>query len=895
MFVFGRSVATLYTNHLWFQEVGYARVFWTRNLTAVAVRAIAGLIAAAIIYLNLTVVLRHLGPVRLRRRYGNLEIAEQVPRLHVTLGSILVAVLGGWWLASMQFNGDVPLQLWAWVHHASWGAVDPMFHRDLSFYVFTLPVLLLSIDHVLMTLFWTLVLVIVAYSMVGALKVKDNKAELDPFARNHFASLLAAFLCILALRFVAGRYALAVDGSGVHGGVGYTDVHARVLAQWVLAWLAVVAAGSILYGTRRSLVAPPLAGIALFIVGGIIFGGVYPALVQNLRVQPNQLAREQPYIQWNLDFTRRAFGVGDIERRHMAYQTATAATWTAAAPTLRHLALWDVDQLLDAFVQVQSFQGYYTFTDVDFDRYAVGGAMQQVGIGVREFQKDGLPAGSRNWFNLHRRPEFTRGVGAATALTDTAVGGAPQYLVGELAPIRVAHEASAVMTLNDPSVYFGEVSNEYVVIGADSAGKAPPAGVSIGSFLRELAFAWRFGDHNLLFTGDLDSKSRLLFHRLVRERLQEVAPFLSWDRDALPVIADGHIQWVLDGYTTSSSFPMSSGRAVPGVGAINYMRGSVKATVDAVTGAVRLYATDTGDPILRTYATMFPGLVHNTSEMPAWLRAHLRYPATLLTVQADILKQYHVQQPNAFYAGQDAWDVPAQGAAHGTPRPDEPLYLMLQLPGDTAPQYLSLLPFTARERQNLTAVLVAQNDGTSYGHLMLLDVTGAEQIKGPAQIQSLIEQDPEISQQLSLWRQLGTDVELGQLRFLPTASSVLYVEPLFLAAEEKAIPQLHRVLVSDGSNVAMAETLERAIAALYAKSGVTYTAPASAAAATQTGIAVNATAQRPAGTAGWSADALRLYDEAEQHLRAGDFAAFGASWRRLHDVLQKASVEQKHP
>jgi uncharacterized membrane protein (UPF0182 family) len=900
IFLAGQGLAVLYTSHLWFVELGYAKVFWTRNLTAIVVRSIAAAIAGAFIYLNLSLLHRHLGPVRLRRRYGNLEIAEQVPRHFVTLVGVAIAIVGGWWLASLHFSGNVPLAMWAWLHHASWGVTDPLFHRDLSFYVFTLPVLMTVIDHLLLTAFWCMALVVFGYSVVGGLKVVQNRVDIDPYARNHVAMLLAAFMCILAFRFVAGRYALAVNGTGVHGGVGYTDVHARIAGQWIMAWLAVIAAALIVYGARRALPTPPVAGIAAFIVGALLFGVAYPSLMQKFRVQPNELAREQPYLEWNLAFTRMAFGVDRVDRRHMAYRTATPATWSAAAPTLERLPLWDVDQLLDAFGQVQTFKGYYQFTDVDFDRYPVDGRIQQVGVGVREFKPQGLPASSRSWFALHLSPEFTRGIGAAAALTSTAVQGAPDYLVGELAPIRVAPEATSMLLAN-PTIYFGELSNDYVIVGSDSVGHAPTGGISIGSFLRKLVFAWRFSDHNLLFATDLNKSSRLLFHRLARERVEEIAPFLTWDRDALPVIADGRIQWVLDGYTTSSSFPLSSRQASTG-NSVNYMRGSAKATVDAVTGAVVVYATDAGDPILRSYAAMFPGLVHKSTEMPAWMRAHLRYPAALLSVQAEILRQYHVLKTDAFYRGQDAWDVPAQGAMLGTPRPDEPMDLMLAMPGaGTAPEFVAVLPFTARERQNLTAVLIAQNDDATYGKLTLIDVTADEQVKGPAQIQSLIEQDPEISQQLSLWRQLGTAVELGQLRVLPVEESVLYVEPLFLAAEDKAIPQLHRVLVSDGSNVAMAETLELAISALYAKTGATAvtTAPAakpgSDAGASGAANNVAGSTQRPVGSGAWPAEALRLYDQAERQLRAGDFAAFGASWKQLHDVLQKAQIEQRKP
>jgi uncharacterized membrane protein (UPF0182 family) len=701
------------------------------------------------------------------------------------------------------------------------------------------------------------------------------------------------------------RYALAINGTGVQGAVGYTDVHARLLAHWVLAVLALLCAAAILYGARRSLSAPVIAGVAAFVLGGLIFGYAYPSVVQKFLVQPSQLAREEPYIAWNLEFTRRAFGLDAIDRVHVEYARATDETFEGAAPVLDNLALWDVDQLQDAFNQVQSFQGYYTFEDVDLDRYELQGGRQEVGIAVREFEQEGLPAASRNWFNLHLRPEFTRGVGAVVAETNVAIGGAPSYLVGELQPIRTAPAAMPTLALPQASVYYGELSTGYIVLDSASEKTATlveGSGVGIASFLRVLAFAWRFGDHNLLFARDLDRTSRLLFRRDVRERAAALAPFLQWDPDALPVVANGRVYWILDGYTASYSFPMSSTHDVAALQlrGINYLRGSVKAVIDAVTGETSFYATGPGDAILQSYARVFPDLIQPAAEMPEWVRQHLRYPATLLMLQSDVLEQYHVEQARVFFAGEDAWEVPAQGASRGTPRPNEPLYLLLPVPGDSTAGFVSLLPFTARARQNLTAMLIAQNDADSYGRLTLINFSGDEQIRGPAQIQSLIEQDPEISQQLSLWRQLGTAVELGQLRILPVGNSILYVEPLFLAAEDKAIPQLHRVLVSDGEIAVMANTLDAAVRLLISRTGGTVSARdnntangTNAANATSANATSGGAAAGNAATAAWPAEALQLYDQAERQLRAGDFAAFGETWKQLRAVLQEAAGGQR--
>jgi uncharacterized membrane protein (UPF0182 family) len=371
LFILGGSAATLYTDALWFDAAGLATVFRTQFFTAVFVRIIAGLVGGALVFANLWLVTRRVGPVSVRRRYGDIEIAEQVPRGVVTTACIVIAALAGWWLATTQFGGSVPLSVVAWMKRTSWGIADPLFQRDLSFYVFTLPVLLLALDFILVSLFWTTLVVLIGYTFVGGVTLRGQVMEIDPFARRHFATLAAALLGGMAVRFIVTRYTLAVGGTGVQGAVGYTDIHARLLGYWVLAALAAVAAGSILLASKRRRIAPALAGLAAFVIGGILFGYAYPATIQALTVKPNQLAREQKYIGWNLEFTRRAFGLTDVERVHVGYETATRQTWTNAESTLQTLALWDVDQLEDAFIQVQSLQGYYNFSDVDLDRYAM--------------------------------------------------------------------------------------------------------------------------------------------------------------------------------------------------------------------------------------------------------------------------------------------------------------------------------------------------------------------------------------------------------------------------------------------------------------------------------------------------------------------------------------------
>jgi uncharacterized protein len=891
--IFGRSVAVFYTDALWYQAAGYSAVFWKRLWTALGVRLVTGGVGATLILLNLIYVLRQLGPVHLRRRYGNLEIAEQVPRALLVTGAIVVSVIAGWWLSSIQFGGHAAVGVLAWLRHESWGVADPLFGRDLSFYVFSLPVYTRLLDYLLIVQVWAALLVAIGYVLVGAVRVSGSRWQIDDRPRVHFAVLVAALLITFAARFFLGRYLLLFEGGGFGGAIGYTDVHARLPARLVISLLTAVTGGAIIYGVlRRAYLAPVLAfGALLLAILGM--GAAYPAIVQKLQVEPNQLAREVEYIRWNLEFTRRAYGLDAIERRSFEYRRATPDIWADMAPVLDQLPLWDPEPLQVAFTEIQAQRGYYQFPDVDYDRYGVAGSRQQVAIAVREFTKEGLNENARTWQTIHLNPIFTRGMGVVASPTAEKQNGEPVYWLADVQPVQRHAAAPPSLELTEPSIYFGETMNDYAVVGHeasfsrvadDLAGRAATApevstGVLLSSFLRVLAFAWRFGDQNLLFATELGDTSRLVFRRNVVERLGTLAPFILWDRDAQPVVMDGRIVWLLDGYTATSNYPLSRPFGIAEVGRLSYMRSSIKASVDAVTGEMRLYALPDADPIVRTYAALFPGLVQEWSALPELLREHLRYPTLLFRVQADVLEEYHLERPEQFYAGQDVWQLPQEisPTQRGRFRPG---FTMAAMPGETEPEFLLINSFIARERQNMTGLLIARSDGEHYGRLVLLDMPRDDQVKGPAQVQSLIEQDPVISQQLSLWRQRGTGVEMGRLRILPTANSIVFVEPIYLAASERGIPQLQRVIVSDGTTVVMAEELGAAVAMLTGGARVREPAdgPRAPAAATDAGAT---------GDAELSRRALELMREADARLRAGDFAGFGAAWQQLRALLEQ--------
>jgi uncharacterized membrane protein (UPF0182 family) len=886
LLVLGRVVVRFYTDILWYDALGYLSTFWTRFGLGLAVRGGAALLGAAVVFLNLWWVARHVGPVRVRRRYGNIEIAERVPRRYVVAAATSIAVLGGWWLAQLQFGEPAVLAVVSWIRHVPWEVTDPLFDREIGFYVFALPVAANVLGYLILVAIWTIALVALGHVLVGGIQWSENQLTFTDVARKHLGILVASLLLLLAARYWLGRYFLVVDGSAgwSAGGLGYTDVEARLPVYWIMVLLAALAAASVLYGAWRNVLIPPVVGLGVLLLGGLLLATAYPAVVQKFQVEPNELSREAPYIRWNMDFTRRAYGLDEMERRTFPYRRTAEPDGARLRPILARLPLWDPEPLQRTFNEIQTLFPYYRFPDVDYDRYGEPGSEVQVGIGVREFQPGGLEAGAQTWQSLHLNPRYIRGMGAVVAPAHPRPGrqGAPELWIRNVDPVISDPDAPGPLNLERPSVFFGEQLTDYAIVvpGREGAftgepGVDYPRGVPLSSFLRVFAFAWRFADETLLFSGEVSRDSRLVMRRSVRSRLEEVAPFILWDQNPLPVIRDGALVWLVDGYSVSSTFPLS--RAVTlGRTRVRYLRNSVKATVDAITGEVNLYAV-AEDPILATYRRVFPDLIQPPEAVPEALARHFRYPELALLTQSEILQEYHVERVEAFYSDQDVWQRPQEAAPNGGVRPYRPVYAVLPVPMETEAAYLAALPFIAQARQNMTAVLVARNDAARYGELTLFEFPRDQQIPGPGQVQAVMEQDPDISRDLSLLRQRGSGVDMGHLRVVALDSSVLYVQPLFLSAEENPIPELWRVVVSDGRNVVMGRTLDAAMAGLTSATGGS-----------------EAVADPGPGAAtggGWPREALDLLDRAGERLRAGDWAGYGRTLEELRSLLERLSRE----
>jgi len=881
----GRVFASAVTEILWFRSVGYGDVFWKLLWLRVVTVLAVGATCAVLVYLNLRSVASSLGRLRIRRRFGNLEFVEQIPRKYVAWITVGAATLLGFWFGLSAPSGT-GLQALVYLNAGSWGAVDPILNKDVSFYVFLLPLLESLTAFALVLLFLLLFMTVIGYATTGAVSMNRGRLVLDPGALKHLTAVLGAFVAVLAAQLWLSRYGLLVDGSSrVSGIFGYVDANARLPSLAGLAIGCIVAAGVIAWGGRVGRLAPVLGSLAIVVVAGIALAQVFPALIQRFEVEPNELEREGPYIERNLEATRLGFGLADMSRDPFPYMGDAPVDWDRARAQIEGFPTWNQDALLTTFQSLEARFRYYRFYNVTMDRYPGRDGAVPVAVSVRELNPQGIE--NPNWQNLHLRERFVQGVGAvATSATSATAEGRPLMLLASIPPERVEPTTGPEgLALRRPGVFIGSTDQGYAIVtptaeqflapdgSTGQAGEDFPRGIPLSSGFLRLLLAWAFQDPNLFFSSEVDESSQFVIHRRVDERVRKIAPFLSYYEEPQAVIHDGRLVWILDGFTSSGHYPLSSRFTVAFRRAVNYLRASVKVTVDAVTGEVRFFVVDDGDPILRAYAATFPDVFLPLSEMDPALQEHLRYPKSLMTIQTQILRTYHQETASQFHGQEDVWTTP-QETGRGTASIEyRPEYARYRLPGADDAEFLLSTVFVPVGLQNLTATLIARSDPGRYGELLLYEFRIEDGVPGPRQVEALIEQDPQIAQQFSLWRQGGSQVWTGHLHLVPVGERMLYMEPVFLAAEEDAIPELRRYVVSDGTRVVMEPTLMGALATLAGD-----TAPPPGPAGPETLPDLD-----PATT---PREALELLNRAEAALRDGDWAGFGAALEQLRAVLE---------
>lgn len=886
----GRAFAGAYVEILWQAQAGYLPAFWRRVGWEWGVRILAGVGVGLLVYLNLKVASATLGGIQIRRRFGNLEISEQIPKHYVAWAMFGAAALLGLW-----FGAAVPPSLGRLIlllaNAEPWGLTDPIHGRDVAFYVFWVPALMSGVVYALIVTFLLFTLATAGYAATGALTWTRGRVVAQGLTRLHLGGILAAFFLLLALRLYLGGFYLLMDGSSaVQGIFGYTDAQARLPAYQTLAVICLGASAGTVWGAWKNRPAPVIASLTSVVLGTVLIGNVYPSLIQSFRVEPNELERESRFIDYNLEFTRLGFGLEGLERRPYDYDADEVVDWNAGVAQFAGLPVWNRGALLTAYSEREALFPYYDFSDVTIDRYPTAEGPVPVAVSVREIEPGGIQ--DPNWQNRHLRELYVAGMGAVASLAAVrSTEGRPEMLVRGIPPeVAVAARGIAGLDLVRPEVFFGtRLQQEYAVVSPgpeqylapDGAAGVPgvdyPEGIRLTSGIRTALLAWRFREANLLFSSELTEESRFIYRRLVTERARAVAPFLRFPEAPYPVLADGKITWILEGFTASLAFPLAT---VYDFGALRrtarYVRNSVKVTVDAVTGQVDLYRVAIDDPLLDTYAAAYPELFKPIDQMPAVLREHLRYARAMLRVQGQVLLQYHQETAPVFHGQRDVWDVPQELSDNPGPVPYEAEYGIYRLSGEDEERFQLTSVFVPAGRQNLTAILVARTDGVGVPELILYDVPVDDQVQGPRQIEALVEQDPTISQQLSLWRGGGSVVWTGHLHLVPVGKRLLYMEPIFLAAEEDAIPELRRFVVSDGRRVAMTESLVDAVGQLAG-----FAVASASLDQGDSGVAP------VVSTEAWPAAALELLERAEARAREGDWQGFGEALDELRALLQR--------
>lgn len=879
-----RLSAMVYTEVLWQAGAGYLDVFLRRVAWQWGVRLLAGLVVAVAVYFNLKVVAGTLGGIQIKRRFGNLEISEQLPQSYVFWTLVGTSALLALWFGA-AVPASVGIQLLLAIQGGAWGVVEPILGRDLGFYVFWIPVMGSAVTFLLVMTFLLFTLSAGGYAATGALRWGGGRIVAQELARTHLGALLGVFFLLIAARVWLSGYLLLLDGSSdVQGIFGFTDAQARLPALQTLTVLCAGAGVAMFWGARTNRGRVLVGAAAGTVAATLLIGQFYPAMVQRFQVEPNELDRETPYIRHNLAFTRSGFGLDELERRDFTYRYTDSLDWADGMRQFAGLPVWSRPALLTTFREVEARFPYYDFADVAIDRYATPRGDVPVALSVRELDPGGIQ--DPNWQNLHLRERYVRGLGAVASLASRATPqGRPAMIVSGIPPEFVGGpDAPADLRLTRPEVFFGSRPQVHAVVnpssgqftapdgGAGEVGVDFPDGIRLGSMLRKVSLAWRFRDANLLFAGEVGEESRFVFRRQIGERVRAIVPFLRTPEAPYPVVADGRIVWVLEAFTATRAYPLSTARELQALRTVSYVRNSVKITVDAISGRVDFYRVPVEDPLADAYGRAFPGLFRPIEEMPAEVRAHIRYPRTLLDLQAEALLQYHQETAAAFHGQQDVWSRPTELSESTTPAAYRPEYGIWQLPGETEPRFQLSTVFVPTGRQNLTGILVGRVDPSGVPELVLLNVPVADQAPGPRQIEALIEQDPVISQQFSLWRTGGSEVWTGHLHVVPVGRRLLYMEPVFLAADADAIPELRRYVVSDGRRVAMAERLAGAVSLLAGEDA---------------GMAVPTQARPEGDTAGWPRAALDLLDRAERSLRAGDWEGFGAALSELRALLQQ--------
>ena len=879
------------TESWWFESVGLATVFWQRTMWQVAIWLGTFAVYGSFLTLNYWLALR----LTSDRAFRFLESSEFEPYTK-KIANYLVAIA----IFLLAF-GMANISAMAWelfpkfINATEFGILDPIYQQDLGFYIFRLPLLDNLENWWLTLLVASLVLSIIVYIFKGILRFdwqwknlvieQEWQRLITKPIKIHLSLLLAAIALDVAIDFWLERYELLYSSQGVVWGADYTDTHSRLFAFWVMIVASILLGIWLIAATWSNSLLRPIYGVGIYVLILVVVNGTYPELQQRFVVEPNELAKETPYIKHNIEFTRQAYDLAKVSTQNYqldASANSNASVLTENQGTIDNVRLWDYRPLLSTYRQLQEIRFYYKFSDVDVDRYILNGDYRQVMLSPREFDYTQVPSSAKTWVN--QRLKYTHGYGLVmNPVNEVTADGLPVLFVKNIPPV-----SQTDLEIKEPGIYYGELTNDYIYTGMDTFEFDYPrgdenafikydglGGVALNNWWRRLAYAYEQGSLKVLISSYFTPDSRIHYYRQIVERVNHVAPFLKYDNDPYMIVADGRLKWIIDAYTTSDRYPYAEAVAHEQKTElikdknINYVRNPVKVVVDAKDGTMQFYVVDEQEPILATYRQSFPKLFKSADTIPPEIKAHFRYPQDLFEIQAKMYLSYHVEDPQVFYNREDDWRF-ATELYKGQQEQVEPDYLIMKLPGETSEEFVLILPFTPINRDNMIAWMAARSDGDNYGKLSLYEFPKQELVYGPFQIDARIDQNPEIAEQITLWSQRGSQVIRGDILVIPIDGSILYVQPLYLSAEKGELPELTRVIVAYDKEIVMTPSLEQSLAMVFDQipSGL-----------------VESNIPETVNSSGQSA--LEIYQQAQEALQQGDWVNYGRYQQQLQDLLQK--------
>jgi uncharacterized protein len=890
-----KTLVHILTEIWWFNMVGFSEVFLTRLTWQILIWGVTFVVYTLFLWVNYRMSVRRTQHNSFRF-FENSPLADYADTFANYLALVFIVI-------TALIAGFASAEAWETIlkffHPTNFGNRDPIFGQDIAFYVFKLPLYEFTWNWLFYLLILGLVVSVVVYILKGSLILNGNpRNTIISKIKTHLSLLIAGIAGLIAINFWLKRYNILYSTSGSVFGAGYTDIYGRLFAYSVMSILALAFLFLLLISIRRKSFTLPISGVTLFVVALFLLEGIYPWLLQQFIVEPNELVKEKPYIANNIKFTKNAYLLSEVQKQNYAAQAQlNRQVLQENQPTIRNIRLWDYRPLLSTYHQIQEIRLYYQFKDVDVDRYKLDGNYEQIMLSAREMVHSQLPQEARTWVN--QRLKYTHGYGLVMSpVNQVTSDGLPELYIKDIPPV-----SKVDLQLKQPAIYYGEGTDDYIFTGTKTQEFDYPVGnenayttyngkggVPMPSIWHRLAYAYDLGSLQTLISNYFTNQSRIHYHRQITERVKHIASFLRFDSDPYIVVINGRLQWILDAYTVSDKYPYSEPVARVKNAAeifkgenteqilndnINYIRNSVKVLLDAYDGTMRFFVIDETDPILQTYRKIFPHLFEPKTAITPEVKEHFRYPLDLFKIQTQMYLSYHMSNPEVFYNREDLWRFPMQ-TYEGNQQIMEPYYVIMRLPGEAKEGFILILPFTPANKDNMIAWMAARSNGQDYGKLLLYEFPKQKLVFGPRQIEARIDQSPEISQEFTLWNQAGSKVIRGDLLVIPIEQSLLYVQSVYLRAEQGELPELKRVVVAYDKNVVMKETLDKSLAAIFGGTQFSGVQVEKSPTVLGTGVSPNL-----------AKSAWETYQKAQNSLRQGNWAEYGRYQKELSDILQK--------